>query len=718
MSSASSSSREKDPAQLSTSPSPTNNDSRSGISTYHDNDVLCGRGQSANIHPGNVYFRSLVEKRLEEFNSQPNTGEGNCSKSKITQSFVDHIRNLDPPGRFLKKNSMSSLYDDIGDDAAKEKAREVLKHLRRQERLRKIKDELSVNIEKKPEFFIQEKNLFTHNFSDLKSFSKLMTNSSRNRENPSHTPCSSNFIDFDARAIATQQLHMSIANEKKKLLQSILDRQQIQSGNIRPNCMSTMDPIEELVSNNMVPLSSLSMNRFGSHVSYGAGPPNPRFCQNNSAQSASSFLSTNIELARINQVQNLLNAVTNPTSHRPQSDVLNDFRTEMLKSQLRQNSLRLQEDFFERELTHSANTVQTSNNQGNHHLSFTGTGNMYQTGNNNLSSMRNFGPGSDYFQNLSSSCEEISPQMSYSVGNRSLGPTSLSSLMNSSTGIPPDEIFSQHDGGAQKNIFQEHDQKFMQNVSGGKLDFSALERARKVASSFTKASLAKNKPNPGGFSSIKTKRKLSVSPYISTQSEKKKSGKGASSSDFSNSFSSGNIKEKERKTSPTHLKYANNTRTNTLNEIKCESLVDQKEVSNENIDSTEYELTSIEKPHAHDVLCGRGQCTNDHPGNIFFRAVVAKKKEEYNILPDQGADIKKRDIMNYIVQQIRGRKPMGRFLKKNKTTNQWEIICDQAARDKAIQALRDLKKKSRSEAVEALSLLSTILQQGTEVDLC
>lgn len=37
-------------------------------------------------------------------------------------------------------------------------------------------------------------------------------------------------------------------------------------------------------------------------------------------------------------------------------------------------------------------------------------------------------------------------------------------------------------------------------------------------------------------------------------------------------------------------------------------------------------MDDIEKPHHHDVLCGRGVTTNRHPGNESFRSLVSLNK--------------------------------------------------------------------------------------------
>jgi hypothetical protein len=42
--------------------------------------------------------------------------------------------------------------------------------------------------------------------------------------------------------------------------------------------------------------------------------------------------------------------------------------------------------------------------------------------------------------------------------------------------------------------------------------------------------------------------------------------------------------------------------------------------------SVEQTMVDVEKPHHHDVLCGRGVTTNRHPGNESFRSLVSLNK--------------------------------------------------------------------------------------------
>merc|ERR1712038_969113 len=93
-----------------------------GIATPHPHDVLCGRGKSANSHPGNVHFRSMIQNVKVMYVS--------CSKRNkkdFSYVIVQSIRRMNPPGRFLKKDPESNLWYDIGDKQALTKTRQALR---------------------------------------------------------------------------------------------------------------------------------------------------------------------------------------------------------------------------------------------------------------------------------------------------------------------------------------------------------------------------------------------------------------------------------------------------------------------------------------------------------------------------------------------------------------------------------------------------------------
>jgi hypothetical protein len=88
-----------------------------------ENDVLCGRGGSINSHGGNERFRLLVEKRKRVYL----TARFKREKRLIASSIVTEIRDLNPPGRFLTRDSKSGHWQDIGDEKARDKTSQALR---------------------------------------------------------------------------------------------------------------------------------------------------------------------------------------------------------------------------------------------------------------------------------------------------------------------------------------------------------------------------------------------------------------------------------------------------------------------------------------------------------------------------------------------------------------------------------------------------------------
>eukprot|EP00553_Chaetoceros_curvisetus_P015303 CAMPEP_0204645620 /NCGR_PEP_ID=MMETSP0718-20130828/3182_1 /ASSEMBLY_ACC=CAM_ASM_000674 /TAXON_ID=230516 /ORGANISM="Chaetoceros curvisetus" /LENGTH=134 /DNA_ID=CAMNT_0051667611 /DNA_START=200 /DNA_END=604 /DNA_ORIENTATION=- len=93
-----------------------------GIAVPHPHDVLCGRGKSANNHPGNVHFRSMIKNVKVMYVSCRKR-----NKKDFSYAIVQSIRNMDPPGRFLKKDIKTNLWHDIGDKHALTKSRQALR---------------------------------------------------------------------------------------------------------------------------------------------------------------------------------------------------------------------------------------------------------------------------------------------------------------------------------------------------------------------------------------------------------------------------------------------------------------------------------------------------------------------------------------------------------------------------------------------------------------
>ncbi|KAL7481489.1 hypothetical protein ACHAW6_007190 [Cyclotella cf. meneghiniana] len=92
------------------------------ITTPNANDVLSGRGNLANRHPGNEHFRSLTSSHVifSVHKAKPR-------KAMYSKLIYDEIRSLDPPGRFIKQDPNTKLWNDIGKKAALAKTRQALR---------------------------------------------------------------------------------------------------------------------------------------------------------------------------------------------------------------------------------------------------------------------------------------------------------------------------------------------------------------------------------------------------------------------------------------------------------------------------------------------------------------------------------------------------------------------------------------------------------------
>ena len=97
-------------------------DETGGIITPHDHDVLSGRGNSVNHHPGNEYFRSLVRHHKLAYVRCPKP-----QKEQFSKLIVSTVRDREPPGRFLKQNPTTKLWYNIGTQKALDKTRQALR---------------------------------------------------------------------------------------------------------------------------------------------------------------------------------------------------------------------------------------------------------------------------------------------------------------------------------------------------------------------------------------------------------------------------------------------------------------------------------------------------------------------------------------------------------------------------------------------------------------
>ncbi|KAL3774020.1 hypothetical protein ACHAW5_011372 [Stephanodiscus triporus] len=90
------------------------------ITVPRDRDVLNGRGQGVQRHPGNVKYRKLVYVNKVFYAKCPRS-----DKIKISKGIVDAVRALG--GRFLELDERNGIYHDIGDKKAAEKTSQALR---------------------------------------------------------------------------------------------------------------------------------------------------------------------------------------------------------------------------------------------------------------------------------------------------------------------------------------------------------------------------------------------------------------------------------------------------------------------------------------------------------------------------------------------------------------------------------------------------------------
>jgi hypothetical protein len=101
---------------------PTSSISKEKVEHPNENDVLCGRGSSTYVHPGNKQFRSIVARNKNTYNKSENS-----IKPIIAKGIVTFIRKRDPPGRFLIQDKESDNWYEISHLAAIQKTQQALR---------------------------------------------------------------------------------------------------------------------------------------------------------------------------------------------------------------------------------------------------------------------------------------------------------------------------------------------------------------------------------------------------------------------------------------------------------------------------------------------------------------------------------------------------------------------------------------------------------------
>jgi len=94
------------------------------IHHINENDVLSGRGGRINSHAGNVRFRNLVGFHKHTYLAKTTK---KLDKVKIADLIVKQIRNMNPPGRFLKDDADFNCWMEIGDEKARKKAGQAMR---------------------------------------------------------------------------------------------------------------------------------------------------------------------------------------------------------------------------------------------------------------------------------------------------------------------------------------------------------------------------------------------------------------------------------------------------------------------------------------------------------------------------------------------------------------------------------------------------------------
>ena len=93
-----------------------------GIIVPHLHDILSGRGAGVNRHPGNIHYRNLVRNyKMDYSQSKP------VRKKEIIKLIVDELKEKTPPGRFLRLEPKSELWDCISTEQAMKKTGQALR---------------------------------------------------------------------------------------------------------------------------------------------------------------------------------------------------------------------------------------------------------------------------------------------------------------------------------------------------------------------------------------------------------------------------------------------------------------------------------------------------------------------------------------------------------------------------------------------------------------
>lgn len=97
----------------------------------------------------------------------------------------------------------------------------------------------------------------------------------------------------------------------------------------------------------------------------------------------------------------------------------------------------------------------------------------------------------------------------------------------------------------------------------------------------------------------------------------------------------------------------------------------------------------IRIPNEQDILFGRGNGVQNHPGNVSFREFVSGRKRDY-IFAEKNEKTK---ISSSVYEEIKNQYPPVMFLEQDKNTLLWKEVEKKKAVSKIGQALRENAKE-------------------------
>jgi len=127
----------------------------------------------------------------------------------------------------------------------------------------------------------------------------------------------------------------------------------------------------------------------------------------------------------------------------------------------------------------------------------------------------------------------------------------------------------------------------------------------------------------------------------------------------------------------------------------------------------------IVNPYKNDVLSGRGNGSNRHPGNMRFRRLVALEHDGYIL----SSNIAKKRIALQIIEDVRKTTPPGRFLEYDKNTGAWVCICNDRILQKVCQRLREYQSGQLKDTLtlhdhSAISTIRAVLPTSMDISQC